>query len=61
MKKYVIYFAENKNYLDSGEFAFEYSVEATNDDEARKKAKEHFIKHNPSLNINSYTIGFVKC
>ena len=61
MKIYVIYFAENKDFIEAQSFAFEYSVNANSEDEAREKAIAVFNENNPELSINNYTTGFLKC
>ncbi|MBV2138599.1 MAG: hypothetical protein KUF79_17465 [Candidatus Thiodiazotropha sp. (ex Ctena orbiculata)] len=60
MKEYVVYFAHNENYISDMKFEFEYTVEASNEEEARQIAIEIFNTNNPSLNLNDYMTGFIK-
>ena len=58
MNKYVVYFANNEEYLSGKEFEFEYSVDASNEEEAKQRAIKLFQVKNPSLNLSNYTYGF---
>jgi len=58
MKKYVVYFAKNKEFLKRNEFAFEYSVDASSEDEAKQKAIIEFHRGNSELNLSDFTVGF---
>lgn len=60
MKEYVVYFAHNENYISDMKFEFKYTVEASNEEEARQIAIEIFNTNNPSLNLYDYTTGFIK-
>ncbi|MBT3017230.1 MAG: hypothetical protein KME63_15935 [Candidatus Thiodiazotropha sp. (ex Clathrolucina costata)] len=60
MKEYIVYFANNENYSSENKFEFEYSVEASNEEEARQIAIKQFNTDNPSLNLDDYTTGFIE-
>ena len=61
MKDYIVYFAKNKDFNEAQEFAFEYSVKANSEAEAKEKAIAVFNENNPELHISDYTMGFSKC
>ena len=57
--EYVVYFA-NENFEDTGEFEFEFTVWAKDEEEARGKAIRLFHEQNPELNLDDYVHGFLR-
>ena len=58
MKEFIIYFAENEKADIAEDFSIEITVQAIDEENAKKNAIEIFSLEYPNLKLEDYTVGF---